>query len=116
MTTAIRSLRERLTVQEESRTPDGGGGFTKTWSDLSSNPTVWARVEPLKGSEQLRGMALEGRVTHRVTIRARTDIDVGMRFRWDTNGDAALNVKSPGLNKDEKGRFMEFLVEQGGAV
>lgn len=107
----IGTLRERVSIQERSETSDGGGGVSFTWANIATNPTVSARVEPLRGFEQLQGLGLQGRVTHRVTLRYRDDVTIGNRFLW---GAIGLNVKSPGINEDERSRYVTFLCEQGG--
>ncbi|WP_422363178.1 phage head closure protein [Pyruvatibacter mobilis] len=106
----IGTLRERVSIQERSETSDGGGGVSFTWANIDTNPTVSARVEPLRGFEQLQGLGLQGRVTHRVTLRYRSDVTIGNRFLWGTTG---LEVKSPGINEDERSRYVTFLCEQG---
>lgn len=109
----IGTLRERVTIQQETQVSDGGGGYTVGWENVSANAEVSARIEPIKGFEQLQAMGLQGRVTHRVVLRYRTDVDIGKRFLW---GNIPLNVMSPGTNDDERKRYMTYLCEQGGAV
>ncbi|HCX68352.1 MAG TPA: head-tail adaptor protein, partial [Rhodobiaceae bacterium] len=52
---AIGEMRERVTLQSPSRTPDGAGGAEVTWT---SGATVWAKVEDRGGSERLAGERL----------------------------------------------------------
>lgn len=76
----IGHLRHRVTLQKPVRLPDGGGGFTEGWQDLEIAPEVYASIVPLSGHEQLRFHQLETTVTHRITIRYRTDVTPGMRI------------------------------------
>ena len=106
-------LRERVRIQQETEVSDGGGGYTVGWENISENPEVSARIEPLRGFEKLQATGLQGQVTHRVTLRYRTDVNVGNRFLW---GTTPLNVQSPGTNDDERRRYMTYLCNEGGAV
>ena len=45
---AIGRLRHRLTLESASRTPDGGGGASETWSTVTE---VWAEITPTSGAE-----------------------------------------------------------------
>lgn len=76
----IGELRHRISFQSATRVPDGGGGFTESWANITVQPEVYAAIAPLSGSEQLRHHQLETAVTHRVLIRYRADITPGMRI------------------------------------
>lgn len=102
MATAIGSMRERITLQEEVRTEDGAGGFTTSWADLSFTPSVWARVEPLEGRERLQAMQVDARASHRVTVRYRSDLKASQRIVWRSRH---LHPIGPWLNEDERRRF-----------
>lgn len=105
----IGRLRQRLTLQRESGTPDAGGGYALGWVDLA---TVWGAVEALTGRERLQAAALESTVTHRMLLRARTDIDAAMRVVWRGR---AFNIRAH-LDRTGRDRLTELLVEEGGAV
>lgn len=107
----IGRMRHRVTLQTETRTADGGGGATIAWTDQA---TVWAEITPLSGSEQLRGMALEGRVTHRIRIRYRSDIAPTAAWRV-AYGARLFNVRAV-LNENERNRFLILLADEGVAV
>lgn len=72
-------LRERLTIQQRTSTPDGQGGRDVEWSTLA---TVWAKVEPLSGTERVQAGAETAVVSHRVTVRYRSDFDASYRIVW----------------------------------
>lgn len=105
----IGKLRHRVTIQSESTTADGGGGFTLAWTDVT---TVWAAVEPLKGAERLRGQQLEAAVTHKITIRHRSDVTTKQRLKFGTR---LFNVRAV-INPDERDRWLELLCEEGVAT
>jgi SPP1 family predicted phage head-tail adaptor len=74
----IGSLRDRLTLEQPVRTPDGGGGASITWQAVTD---LWAHVRPISGDERLRHDQIAGRLTHRVSIRHRPGVVPAMRFR-----------------------------------
>jgi SPP1 family predicted phage head-tail adaptor len=99
-------LRHRIVLQSAGEAADGGGGFTVTWGDVA---TLWAAIEPLKGSERLRAQQLETPVTHRVTIRHRAGVTAKMRVKF---GSRAFNIRAV-IDPQERGRTLELLCEEG---
>jgi len=96
-------LRERVTIQATTRTPDGGGGFTEAWGDVA---TVWARVEALTGTEAWRAMQVASSVSHRITIRQR-DVRPQQRIK---HGPSTYRIRS--VRADERGEAVELMCEQ----
>ena len=74
----IGSLRDRLTLEQPVRTPDGGGGASVSWEPVAD---LWAHVRPISGDERLAHDQVAGRLTHQVWIRHRTGVVPAMRFR-----------------------------------
>jgi SPP1 family predicted phage head-tail adaptor len=74
----IASLRDRLTLEQPVRTPDGGGGALLAWEPVAE---LWARVRPISGDERLLHDQLAGRLTHTVWIRHRAGVVPAMRLR-----------------------------------
>jgi len=74
----IASLRERFTLEQPARTPDGGGGAAVTWNAVAQ---LWAYARPITGDERLRHDQVSGRLTHEVWIRYRAGVVPAMRFR-----------------------------------
>jgi len=74
----IASLRDRLTLEQPVRSPDGGGGASVAWQPVAD---VWARVRPVTGEERLAHDQVAGRLTHRISIRHRPGVTPAMRFR-----------------------------------
>lgn len=109
MTQNIGAMRARITIQQESPTPSGGGGYALVWSDVA---TLWASIEPAGGREVLQGARLESRITHRITIRYTAGITAGMRVLY---GSRSFNIRAV-TNPDERRRFMRLLAEEGGAL
>lgn len=40
-----------ITLQRNTRTPDGAGGSTQAWADFTDVPNVWANVTAKSGRE-----------------------------------------------------------------
>lgn len=115
---SIGEMRHQITFQQESRADDDGGGAALTWADIATDPTVWAKVEPLSGNEALRGMQLEARVTHRITMRQRLDITAKMRVKFSTDGGSTykyFNIRGI-THKEFRGRWTEIMADEGGAI
>jgi len=106
--TRIGSMRERVSVQQEGRTDDMGGGYALSWTTMA---TVSARVRPLTGREMAARGALEASQMYEVTIRRPVDyaINTGMRLLW---GSVALNIRAT-ANNDERGEFITCTCESG---
>ncbi len=107
----IGELRKQVAIQQEQPTPDGAGGYALTWTTLA---TTWADISPISGTEVFTSGHLEGHVTHKVTMRWRSDITItsDMRLLYNNRIFNILTV----MNNDERNRFAELLVEEGGAV
>ncbi|MBI3440666.1 MAG: phage head closure protein [Proteobacteria bacterium] len=101
----ISEMKRRITLQEQVRTPDGGGGFTVTWQNIATVPEVYAAIVPLSGAEQLRHHQLEASVTHRITLRYRSDVTTAMRIVHDTTVYHITAV----IDQDGLGTSLEIL-------
>lgn len=108
----IGKLRHRLTIEEEVRVADGGGGFDLSWQAIATEPVVWGRVTPLSGREVLRASQLQTPVSHRVTIRYRADVTASMRL---TLGSRVFNIRAL-INVEERDRWLELTCEEGVAT
>ena len=93
-------LREWVTIQALTTSPDGQGGFTEAWGDIGTTPNVFARVQPLSGAERVAAMQIDARASHSVTVRYRSDITTAHRIKWGTR---YLYPVGPWLNDDERG-------------
>ena len=108
----IGKLRQRITIEAGNPGSDGFGGQTDPWASPVVIDRVWARIEPLRGFEQLRGMQLEGRVTHRITIRHRDDVSPANRIRF---GARLFSIRTV-IDIEERSRWLELLCEEGVAT
>lgn len=64
-------LRHRLAIMRYTPGTDKFGAETKTYGLTT---TVWGSVEPLSGRELFTAQQVAARVTHKVTIRGRTEL------------------------------------------
>ena len=70
------TLNRRATVRAQTLTQDGGGGFTVAWDVVA---IVWARLEPLSGTDRVNADKLESRVRHRIIVRRSNASAAGQR-------------------------------------
>jgi SPP1 family predicted phage head-tail adaptor len=103
-------FRDRLTIQVVSRTRDGQGGWTESWSTFA---TVWGMVKPLSAREIFFSESLQHRVTHKVITRYITDIASDMRITFD--GGRILEIEGY-RNPDGRKRFHEIMCEERSEV
>jgi SPP1 family predicted phage head-tail adaptor len=107
----IGELRKQVAVQAEQQTPDGAGGYALAWTTLAS---VWADIAPASGNEVFAAGHLEGHVTHKITMRWRSDLAITSDMRLLYN-NRAFNIRAV-MNKDESNQWATLLVEEGAAV
>lgn len=98
-------LRHRIAIQESTDTPDGAGGFTSSWADISGMESVPAAIWPLSSKESLDSMKLELSVTHKIRIRYRSGITAKNRIKF---GSRYFNIISL-INPDERNRILDIL-------
>lgn len=101
-------LRHRVILQTGTTTADAGGGGSVAWSNTA---TVWAKVEPLSAREQFHADQLRGPVSHKITMRYRSDVTVtpSLRISFDSR---LFNIR--GVRKlDEINQWIEVMAEEG---
>ncbi len=101
----IGELRHRVRLETPLRSPDGAGGVTETWTLLDE---VWAGIRPLGGFETVEADGLKARVTHRITVRHRTDVTAEMRF---VLGSRRFHIHAV-VDPDERKRILSCLAEE----
>lgn len=107
----ISDLRSRITIQQKTRTPDGIGGATVSWTDLD---TVWARVESMATRERYYADKLAPNTSHQITIRYRTDITAQMRVMYD--GRMFSVVGDPIVKDEQKKKYLVLYCVEGDAA
>ena len=101
----IAALRRRLTLEQQSRIADGGGGVTVTWTSITD---LWASLNSVTGVEQFVGEGLQGKITHEIIIRKRIDVAPAMRFRMGTR----LFFVETVLGRDGPDPYIRILAEE----
>ena len=99
------NLRHTISIQEETETPDGQGGFSLSWDDVSGMDAVPAAIWPLSAKESLDAMKLELQVTHKVRIRYRSGITAKNRIKFGTR---IFNIISL-INFEERNKQLDML-------
>lgn len=80
------NFRDRITIERNTRTPNGGGGFTDSWQTILR--AVPAHIVATRGGEQVQSLRLNGTTPVDVTVRANADT---MEI---TAGDRAVNART----------------------
>lgn len=108
LTVSIADLRTRITFQSPTIAKDAGGAQSETWSNISTNPTVWAKwVYDHENDSQNGAVISIERAT--VTVRYRSDISSA----WGvTSGGAFWKIISPPENVQNLNRWVVFRVER----
>jgi SPP1 family predicted phage head-tail adaptor len=101
-------LRHRIELQAQTRTPDGGGGFTTTWSTVA---TVYASIWPLKGEESMEGGRVTAAITHRVRIRFRRGVKASWRIRDLFSGKYFSIVTAP-VDLGDNHQWIELMCKE----
>lgn len=102
-------MRERVTIQAVTQTTDGQGGFTESWANIGTTPTVFARVRPLSGRERVVAAQTDTPATHEVSIRYRADVTSKHRLVWEGR---TLYPAGPWLNNDERGVLLTAMCRE----
>lgn len=104
-------LRHRVQLQAPNETSDEAGGSSISWENVA---TLWAEITPLQAGRYERVFAeqLGERLTHRITLRYRADINSTQRILF---GERLFNIRSV-VNVGEAGVIAEILAEEGVAL
>ena len=99
-------IRHRMTLQQEAQTPDGAGGYARSWQNVDD---VWGEIIAWKGKEVPFGMQLQSRITHRILLRYRDGVTAAMRLLFGTRLFNIHYVFATNANKET----LQLLVEEG---
>lgn len=110
-------MRQKLFLQTQSRTADGGGSEAVSFS---TSATIMGYIQPRGGGERMFGDQLEERITHIITIRHRRDVSHKNRlvYEYKKNGvtyTRIFNVRRT-INRDSKDKFLDIMCEEGVAT
>jgi len=113
-------LRNKITIQELQRVPDGYGGYTETWNNITAK--TWAEIQPLRGSERYQAQRISNALSHKVILRYLDGIKPQMRV---CSSDSILPCLLPfvlddlqvfhivaAINVEERNEMLELLCEE----
>jgi SPP1 family predicted phage head-tail adaptor len=99
--TAPGDLRHRLVLEAPVETPDGAGGVTRSFAAVA---TLWAAVTPVAARGTVDAASLATDVTHRIVVRAGTDITTRHRLRQGARIFRIVALR----DADGRGRYVEI--------
>lgn len=89
--------------------PDGAGGYTEG-AAVTVVEDVWARIEGLQGTEQLRAMQTAAEASHRITTREWHDgVDATMSVVFEGR---TFQLVAPPIDPEEKRERLEMLTRE----
>lgn len=97
--------RHRVALQARATTKDSAGQQTNTYT---TQATAWASVTPIRGREFFSASGEKSNITHRISMRARSDVALKPRDRI-LFGARIFDVESV-LDINERGREWQFMV------
>lgn len=103
---AASRLNRRITIEQPVETPDGRGGFTRSWTALSE---VFAEVNGLSGTERLEGAQLAARARYRIRIRALSGLTAAMRIEVESRKLAIRSITP----MNDAPHIFELIAEEG---
>ena len=107
--TSIGKLRYRVDLQSGTESSDGAGGCTVAHKTIAQ---IYADIRPSGGSEQYRQGKIQEKVTHKIFIRFREEIDSSWRIQYEGRTFQIKNI----INVQERDRFLQLLCEEGVAA
>lgn len=106
-------LRERVLFERATVTDDGYGGTETGWTPLASLPgAVRASYRPERGGERIEGGRTAASLSGVLTVRSSSgtrDVTEADRVVIDGTSHAIRSITNP----DQRGRFLEMVVERG---
>ena len=112
-------LRHKLSLQQDSHTPDGAGGYQKSWSTLMD---LWAEIIPIttsgagnrrsSGKEILMAGQVQSEISHKILLRYQDGITPAMRLLYESR---VFNIRYV-ANSGERRNTLELLVQEGVAT
>ncbi|GHC69327.1 phage head closure protein [Limoniibacter endophyticus] len=100
-------LRAEFLLLARGRASDGMGGRKEGWEEMG---LCFGMIEPVNARAMTAGDRQMPLVTHRITLRFRSDVRSGMRFRRGSRTFDIQTIHDP----DESGRYLVCLVREDG--
>ena len=85
------NMKYRITIERQGSFQNEFGEAERSWSSVC---TVWAEILPQRGFEKYQAQQVMGEQTKIFSIRYRENITIGMRVRFNLDGeDHYYNIK-----------------------
>ena len=88
----IGDLNRRITIQYQTRTPDGLGGFLTVWTDFY---TIDAAIWDATSNERNTASATTLVISHRIRIRYKSGFKATYRIKFGTRYFNIVSVVNP---------------------
>ena len=105
--TATGELNKRITLQYQTRVPDGMGGFTPSWVTAVAN--IAAAIWPTSAKEQLQAGQVSGEITHRIRVRYRSVLKSSWRVKF---GNRYFAILAPPIDPNMKHEWLDLLCKE----
>ena len=103
-------LRHRVNILRSDVSQNSYGEETVSWS---TDKTVWASIEPMRGREYYEAKAIQSLATHRIRMRYTTlsnTTRIGPKHRIEKVADERVfSILEPPRDVDERKIYLEFL-------
>ena len=99
------TLRNKVTIQRRTQTPDSMGGFVDEWQDYT---TAYAQINRLKAREEIEDKRIQLKAPHVIWIRYQTGITPDMRITWNDRTFDIVSIRNP----EERGRTLEIMADE----
>jgi SPP1 family predicted phage head-tail adaptor len=101
----IGDLKKRIELQYATRTADGMGGWTNTYS---TEAKVWGAIWPISASEIIQANTTTMVVTHRIRIRYHDTIKSTWRIKYGDKYYAIISILNPNMTN----KFLDIMAKE----
>lgn len=101
----IGDLDKRITLQYQTKTPDGMGGWNLTWVDQA---VIWGSLWPTSANEVVAANATSMVISHRIRIRYRSVMKSSWRVKFGNRYFAIVSI----LNPNEGNEYLDLMCKE----
>lgn len=98
-------LNKRITWQQQTKVPDGMGGFTITWVDVC---TVWCAIWPVSANEIVAANATAMVVSHKIRQRYRSVFKSSWRGKFGNRYFSIVSI----INPNEANEYLDLMCKE----
>lgn len=89
--TLATEARHRVTIQRQTSTTDGDGGFDQSWTELTQ---CFAAIYPIKAQQRFEYKSLDVDATHIIKIRGLIDLEELDRVIYSSRTFEILSIEN----------------------